>query len=109
MTHEAEVTKRTTPRLWLPILVFVATAASSSQATSSRAEIKPPDLNLAIELRRLLRRFTRLTIGFSRKLENLKAAVALHFAYYNFCRVSYVSQNHSRDGGWIDRSRLVYC
>jgi hypothetical protein len=49
MTHEAEVTKRTTPRLWLPILVFVATAASSSQATSSKAEIKPPDLNLILQ------------------------------------------------------------
>jgi hypothetical protein len=34
-----------------------------------------------------LRRLTRLTNGFSRKLENLKAAIALHFAYYNFCRV----------------------
>jgi len=34
-----------------------------------------------------VRRFTRLTNAFSRKLENLKAAVALWFAYYNFCRV----------------------
>ncbi len=30
------------------------------------------------------RRFTRLAAGFSRKLENLRAACALHFAYYNF-------------------------
>jgi hypothetical protein len=28
-----------------------------------------------------------LTNAFSKKLANLKAAVALHFAYYNFCRV----------------------
>ena len=34
-----------------------------------------------------MRRFTRLTNGFSRKIENLRAAVALHFAYVNFCRV----------------------
>ncbi len=34
-----------------------------------------------------MRRFTRLTNGFSKTLRNLKAAVALHFAYYNFCRV----------------------
>jgi len=34
-----------------------------------------------------LRRFTRLTNGFSKKLENLKAAVALFMAWYNFCRV----------------------
>jgi len=33
-----------------------------------------------------LRRFTRLTNAFSKKLENLKAAIALHFAYYNFVR-----------------------
>jgi IS1 family transposase len=34
-----------------------------------------------------VRRFTRLTNAFSRKLENLKAAVSLWFAYYNLCRV----------------------
>jgi len=34
-----------------------------------------------------LRRFTRLTNAFSKKLENLKAALSLHFAWYNFCRV----------------------
>ncbi len=34
-----------------------------------------------------MRRFTRLTNAFSKKLENLKAAVALHFAHYNFVRV----------------------
>jgi len=33
------------------------------------------------------RYFTRLTNAFSKKLSHLKAAVALHFAYYNFCRV----------------------
>lgn len=35
----------------------------------------------------LMRRFTRLTNGFSKKLENLKGAVALHFAHYNMVRV----------------------
>lgn len=32
----------------------------------------------------MARRFTRLTSGFGKKLGNLKAAVALHFAHYNF-------------------------
>ncbi len=32
------------------------------------------------------RRFTRLTNGFSKRLSSLRAAVALHFAHYNFCR-----------------------
>jgi hypothetical protein len=38
-------------------------------------------------MRQQMKRFTRLTLGYSKKLANLKAAVALHFAYYNFCRV----------------------
>ena len=40
-----------------------------------------------LSLRMHLRRFTRLTNAFSKKLENLKAAVALYIAWYNFCRV----------------------
>ena len=40
-----------------------------------------------LTLRMQLRRFTRLTNAFSKKLENLKASLALHFAWYNFCRV----------------------
>ena len=34
-----------------------------------------------------MRRFTGLTNAFSKKLTNLKAACALHFAHYNFCRI----------------------
>ena len=34
-----------------------------------------------------MRRFTRLTNAFSKKVENLRAAVSLHFAHYNFVRV----------------------
>lgn len=34
-----------------------------------------------------MRRFTRLTNGFSRKVDNHKAAVALHFIHYNFARI----------------------
>lgn len=37
-------------------------------------------------LRMHCRRLTRLTNAFSKKLENFKAAVALNFAYYNFCK-----------------------
>ncbi|PWT98116.1 MAG: IS1 family transposase [Terriglobia bacterium] len=39
-----------------------------------------------LTMRMCMRRLTRLTNGFSKKWENLKAALALHFAYYNFCR-----------------------
>lgn len=39
-----------------------------------------------LTIRMSVRRFTRLTNAFSRKLENLTAAVSLHFMYYNFGR-----------------------
>ncbi|MCL5022445.1 MAG: IS1 family transposase [Nitrospirae bacterium] len=40
-----------------------------------------------LTMRMNMRRFTRLTNAFSKKVENLSHAVALHFMYYNFCRV----------------------
>ena len=42
-----------------------------------RALIPPPDICALL----------RLTNAFSKKVDNTKAARALHFAYYNFCRV----------------------
>jgi IS1 family transposase len=40
-----------------------------------------------LSMRMMMRRFTRLTNGFSKKVENHMAAIALYFMYYNFCRV----------------------
>jgi len=40
-----------------------------------------------LTVRMSMRRFTRLTNAFSKKIENHEAAIALHFMYYNFCRV----------------------
>jgi IS1 family transposase len=40
-----------------------------------------------LTMRMQMRRMTRLTNGFSKKLEHLKGAVALHFAHYNFVRL----------------------
>lgn len=40
-----------------------------------------------LSMRRGMRRFTRLTNGFSKKVENHAAAVALYFTHYNFCRI----------------------
>jgi len=37
-----------------------------------------------LTMRMQIRRFTRLANGFSKKSENLKAHIALHFAHYNF-------------------------
>lgn len=38
-----------------------------------------------LTIRTFMKRFTRLALGFSKKLVNLEAAVNLHMAYYNFC------------------------
>jgi len=40
-----------------------------------------------LTMRMSMRRFTRLTNGHSKKVENHAAAIAVHFAYYNLCRV----------------------
>jgi IS1 family transposase len=40
-----------------------------------------------LTMRMQMRRFTRLTNGFSKKADNHRHMVALHYMYYNFCRV----------------------
>ncbi|EYF07488.1 Hypothetical protein CAP_0241 [Chondromyces apiculatus DSM 436] len=52
-------------------------------AKISTSHIERQNLTMRMQIRRL----TRLCNGFSKKLENHRAAIALHFAYYNFCRV----------------------
>ena len=48
----------------------------------------PADIRVAAaaSMRTFMRRLTRLCLGFSKKLENLKHAVALFIAHFNFCR-----------------------
>jgi hypothetical protein len=40
-----------------------------------------------LTMRMQMRRFTRLTNAFSKKIENHRMACAVHFVHYNFCRI----------------------
>jgi IS1 family transposase len=54
---------------------------------------KPKDISTSfverqnLTMRMQMRRFTRLTNGFSKKIENHIHAIALHYMHYNFCRI----------------------
>lgn len=56
---------------------------SPDQAHISTSFAERQNLNMRMSMRR----FTRLTNAFSKKVENHGHAVALHFMYYNFCRI----------------------
>ena len=70
-------------------------------ARKRRVEGKPDPAHVStsyvernnLTMRMSIRRFTRLTNAFSKKIENHTHSVALHFMYYNFCR-----QHKSLDG-----------
>lgn len=58
-------------------------AGSPDQRHISTSLVERQNLTMRMQMRRL----TRLTNGFSKKVENLKAAVSLHFAHHNLVRV----------------------
>jgi IS1 family transposase len=57
-------------------------SGSPDAATVTTSHIERQNLTMRMGMRR----FTRLTNGFSKKAENLAAAVSLHFMHYNFAR-----------------------
>lgn len=67
-----------------------AVVAAEREAIAGRPEISNISTSHVerqnLTMRMQMRRFTRLTNAFSKSLENHRAAVALHFAHYNFCR-----------------------
>ena len=65
----------------------------------ARPKFRPATPNAAtLSLRMASRRFTRLTNGFSKKLENHAAAVSLYVAHYNLCRCARNDPQHT--SGW---------
>lgn len=69
------------PRLSSQEKIMIAGEPDEDRISTSHVE------RLNWTLRGHMRRFTRLSNGFSRKKANLRAALALFFAYYNFCRM----------------------
>ncbi len=57
-------------------------------------------------MRMHMRRFTRLTNAFSKKVDNHRHAVALHYMYYNFARDSSEPESHS--GQWHLAWQIMY-
>ncbi len=78
-------------------------------AKVSTSYVERQNLTMRMEMRRL----TRRSSGFSKKLENHVAAMHLHFAHYNFCRVhETIKTAPAHELGLIDRPwalhQLVY-
>src|ERR1035438_4982223 len=63
--------------------VKVVISGNPDEAKICTSHIERQNLTMRMQMRRL----TRLTNAFSKKLENHRAAVALHFAWYNFCQI----------------------
>jgi IS1 family transposase len=83
-----EVPQGMSGRGWYAAAKFVSAYASTVSGVPRPCAVSTSYVerqNLTVRMQ--MRRFTRLTNAFSKKLENLKASVALHFAYYNFVRV----------------------
>ena len=78
--HSVEAKRRYSP----PQVVWVEQRVVSGRPRHiSTSYVERSNLTLRMQQRR----FTRLTNGFSKKLRNHKAAVALYVAHYNLCRV----------------------
>ena len=58
-----------------------------------------------LTMRMNMRRFTRLTNAFSKKIENLEYAVALHFMWYNFGRVHQTIKTTPANAAGVDAHR----
>ncbi len=79
--QEAEQEKRYSPAQCIGTNSRVVTGKpDTSKISTSYAE------RLNLTMRMSMRRFTRLTNAFSKKIDNLELTVALHFMHYNFAR-----------------------
>lgn len=96
------------PELFLPRRVT---------AIKRKRQIGEPDMEAAttchaertnLSLRTFTRRFTRCTLGYSKKLDNMKHAVALFVWHFNFCRVhSAHGRTPAREAGLVSQAFTI--
>jgi IS1 family transposase len=70
-----------------PVVVETATKIMIGDPDPSRICTSSIVERSNLSMRTSIRRLTRLTNAFSKKWENLRAMLAIYFAYYNFCRI----------------------
>ncbi len=83
--HKRTLGTMYTPKQKALLAVQLLLEGNSIRSTEriSTSHVERQNLTMRMQIRRL----TRLTNAFSKKWENHWAALCLHFAYYNFCRV----------------------
>ncbi|MGA3172443.1 MAG: IS1 family transposase [Chthoniobacteraceae bacterium] len=79
---EVSEQRRYSPAKLIDVRKFVV-AGHPDESLISTSYVERQNLTMRMHMRRL----TRLTNAFSKKLDNFKSAVSLHFGYYNFVRV----------------------
>ena len=85
-----------------------ARRSASSPATPTRSSSRPVYVERQnLTMRMGMRRFTRLTNGFSKKVENQARDVSLHFMHYNFARPHTSRSQAHRPRRWLRASPIT--